>query len=295
LFLNGAVKIETSLDPAALLMLMQQIEHHQGRRRTERWAARRIDLDLLLYGECVLDTPTLVLPHPRMAWRRFVLEPAAEVAGEMLHPTTRWSVGQLLDHMNTTRPYVAITGAIAAGKTRLAERLVEAISAEFIEEKPDWTALQEFYSDPARHAWQVELAFLEERAKALEAAAMSTGEASRWVVSDFWFDQSAAFARAWLSDEQWQEYLEKFEERRSAVIRPRLIVALDASADRLLERVRERGRDCERPLTRDQLDRIRKAVTDRISTTNVGPVLRAEGEDPDAIFADVLAAVRGME
>ena len=69
------------------------------------------------------------LPHPRMAWRRFVLEPAAEVAGSMMHPTIGWSVARLLAHLNQSMPYVAVTGPIAAGKTRLAERLAEAISA----------------------------------------------------------------------------------------------------------------------------------------------------------------------
>ena len=120
-----------------MLACLEQIENRLGRRRTERWGPRTIDLDLLLYDELVLDTPTLVLPHPRMAWRRFVLEPAAEVAGTMLHPTIRWTIARLLEHLNSARPYVAITGPIAAGKTQLAERLAAAISARLMVEQPD--------------------------------------------------------------------------------------------------------------------------------------------------------------
>ncbi len=93
-FLNGALRAETSLEPHALLSCLQRIENRLGRQRAERWGPRTIDLDLLLYDKLVLDTPSLVLPHPRMAWRRFVLKPAAEVAGAMLHPTIGWTVAR---------------------------------------------------------------------------------------------------------------------------------------------------------------------------------------------------------
>ncbi len=116
----------------------------------------------MLDDELTLDTPSLVIPHPRMAWRRFVLEPAAEVAGNMLHPTIRRTVAQLLEHLNSTHRYVAITGPIAAGKTRLAERLAAAISARLIVERPDWTRLADFYADPAGSAWRTELQFVAE-------------------------------------------------------------------------------------------------------------------------------------
>ena len=64
-FLNGAARAETSLEPHALLSCLQGIEDRLGRQRAERWGPRTIDLDLLLYDELVLDTPSLVLPHPR--------------------------------------------------------------------------------------------------------------------------------------------------------------------------------------------------------------------------------------
>src|SRR3972149_84228 len=83
-FLNAAALLDVSLQPQALLELLQQIEAEHGRRREETWGPRTLDLDLLLYEDLILSTPTLELPHPRMAWRRFVLEPAAEVAGAML-------------------------------------------------------------------------------------------------------------------------------------------------------------------------------------------------------------------
>ena len=168
-FLNGALRAETSLGPHELLACLGQIENRLGRLRTDRWGPRTIDLDLLLYDELVLSTPTLVLPHPRMAWRRFVLEPAAEVAGDMLHPTIRWTIAQLLAHLNSAPPYVAITGPIAAGKTQLAQRLAAAISARLLVEQPDWALLDVFYANPSGHGWQTELEFLRQRARLLKS------------------------------------------------------------------------------------------------------------------------------
>jgi 2-amino-4-hydroxy-6-hydroxymethyldihydropteridine diphosphokinase len=294
LFLNGALTLQTSLGPRELLTLLEQVESELGRQRSGRWGPRTIDLDLLLYGELVLHTPSLVIPHPRMAWRRFVLEPAAEVAGAMLHPAIRWTVARLLEHLNSARPYVAVTGPIAAGKTRLAQRLAAAISARPIVECPAWPRLNAFYADPASHAWQTELEFLRQRARLLDAAATVWSEA-RWVVSDFWFDQSAAFARAWLPEKQLPAFLEQYEQLRRVVVQPKLTVLLDAPAEQLLARVRRRGRICERHLTREQLVRIHQAVEEQAGRPGLGPVLHSSGDDPEAVFAEVLAAVRGME
>ncbi|MEN6452183.1 MAG: 2-amino-4-hydroxy-6-hydroxymethyldihydropteridine diphosphokinase [Thermoguttaceae bacterium] len=291
-YLNGAVTVETSLAPAELLGCLQRIENGLGRRRDERWGPRTIDLDLLLYDRLICDTPTLVLPHPRMALRRFVLEPAAEVASDMLHPTTGWTVSRLLEHLNQSPRYIAIAGSIGAGKTNLAERLATTLGGRIIAEQPDWRQLDAFYDDPARHAWETESAFLEHRARLLAEDFVADGP---WSISDFWFGQSAAFARVWLPPERFALFLERERELHSAVARPRLIVLLTASADVLQARVAERGRCCERRLTAEQLGRIQQSVIEQTAHRDVGPVLGVSGEDPAAAFAEALAAIRGME
>jgi 2-amino-4-hydroxy-6-hydroxymethyldihydropteridine diphosphokinase len=108
-YLNAAAVIETSLSPLQLLHEVQQIENNLGRERLERWGPRTIDLDLLLYDEQELDTPELTLPHPRMSFRRFVLEPAAEIAGEMVYPINGWTVGRLIMNLKDTTNEIAFS------------------------------------------------------------------------------------------------------------------------------------------------------------------------------------------
>lgn len=95
-FLNQVLEIETVLDPEALLELLLGIEREMGRIRGEKFGPRTIDLDILLYGELIMNTPDLEIPHPRMAERRFVLMPLSELIGDRLHPVTGRSIRDML-------------------------------------------------------------------------------------------------------------------------------------------------------------------------------------------------------
>ena len=84
--------LETTLDPLDLLHVLQAIETRFGRVRTVRWGERTLDLDLLLFDDRIIDTPELTVPHPRLAERRFVLEPLAEIAPEAVDPVTKRTI-----------------------------------------------------------------------------------------------------------------------------------------------------------------------------------------------------------
>ncbi len=99
-FLNAVAALETHLDPHRLLVGLLEIEAGLGRNRTVNTSGpRTIDLDLLLFGNAVVNKPGLVLPHPRMHRRRFVLEPLSEIAPNAWHPGLRKTAAELLTEL----------------------------------------------------------------------------------------------------------------------------------------------------------------------------------------------------
>ena len=95
-FLNAVIEVETSLFPLQLLACLRQIERQMGRRRVTPKGPRNIDIDILFYGRSVIRTAELEVPHPRLAERRFVLEPLAEIAPEFRHPVTGKTASEML-------------------------------------------------------------------------------------------------------------------------------------------------------------------------------------------------------
>ena len=102
-YLNAVVRLEPHAsyrDPETLLKALLGLEQAQGRERRERWGPRTLDLDLLVVGDRVVQSPTLTLPHPRMWERAFVLEPLCEIAPGFRHPVTNENVCERLAHLD---------------------------------------------------------------------------------------------------------------------------------------------------------------------------------------------------
>lgn len=95
-FLNGVVELETEVTPRSLLTVLREIERSLGRDDDNRSGPRTIDLDILFYGQQIIDDPELVVPHPRLHQRRFVLMPLSELDPLWVHPTRQRTVSQML-------------------------------------------------------------------------------------------------------------------------------------------------------------------------------------------------------
>lgn len=180
-FLNAAVRLQSRLSPTRLLDSLLRVESQLGRVREVHWGPRTADIDLLLHGDSRAHTTRLQLPHPRMGFRRFVLEPAAAVAPDMIHPQFRASVEALRLRLDRTPRYLALCGANTAEVSDLSKQLAARTAAHRI-------------VDPLtpQAATREPLAAVQKR-----AAALGVDDASdeRWRISDFWVFQSLADVR----------------------------------------------------------------------------------------------------
>lgn len=105
-YINGCVSISVDFEPLKLLEILLEIENQFGRERKERWGARTLDLDLLLYDDFIVDTPTLQIPHPRMSQRAFVLVPLAEIAPDWVEPVSKRAIKELVKEVDCSDVYL---------------------------------------------------------------------------------------------------------------------------------------------------------------------------------------------
>lgn len=301
-FLNAAARIDTLRSCEATWEMLANVERQLGRVRDVRWGPRTVDLDLLLYDKLELATPQLEIPHPRMAFRRFVLAPAAEVAADMRHPSTGWTIAQLLAHLDVRPNYVALAGPIGAGKSQLAQQLGTLTGWRVIHEPVVDARLSAYYADRCGTTRNTETAILEERSRLLAREVWD--DPVRWTVSDFWFDQSLAFAE-WAAREgnsgeacAGSTFLDvvdgAWSNAASKIAQPKIVVWLDAPDDLLLERIRLRGREYEQRLSAEDLDALRRALLGRLRRHGVGPVLRLDAARLDLAAVEVRAAAEAM-
>jgi dihydroneopterin aldolase/2-amino-4-hydroxy-6-hydroxymethyldihydropteridine diphosphokinase len=136
-FLNAVVRLESNIPPGELLARLKTLEADLGRKPALRWGPRVIDLDLLFYGDQVLQQDDLVIPHPRLHERGFVLFPLLEVAGDFLHPVFRQTVAELWLHWLEEEEVVWVQGPGWVGEIErtVSFRLPPAINQEDVRAK----------------------------------------------------------------------------------------------------------------------------------------------------------------
>ncbi len=107
-YVNAAIRAQSQLSADDGIAGLLALEAAIGRVRQERWGPRIVDLDLLLHGSSTVRSGTICVPHPRMTFRRFVLEPAVEIAAEMVHPIANVTLAQLLNALNDRGPAIGV-------------------------------------------------------------------------------------------------------------------------------------------------------------------------------------------
>lgn len=137
-FLNAAAAVETSLSPERMLARLHEVESGLARRRDVRWGPRTIDLDLITHGMTCSEEPALRLPHPGCWWRRFVLDPVVEIAGDEIYPVTGETFGALRGRL-LARPFLA--GLASDVPAAWVEGVMERLGA--LGEQIDWTGFED--------------------------------------------------------------------------------------------------------------------------------------------------------
>jgi len=109
-FLNQVLEVNTALGPEEVLRLALELEHEAGRVRYERWGARHLDVDILYFGQKVMDTARLTIPHPRLHQRRFTIIPLVEIAPKFVHPVLEKTNAELLKACEDKEKVVKVLG-----------------------------------------------------------------------------------------------------------------------------------------------------------------------------------------
>jgi 2-amino-4-hydroxy-6-hydroxymethyldihydropteridine diphosphokinase len=288
-FYNACLEGQTTLQPAEVLEELLAIEKQLGRERSSEsgYQSRNIDLDIIYYDTLVVDTDPLTLPHPRMAERKFVLKPLADIAPQFYHPIfnkdTRNLLQETRDKSEITKlpiklfknrmelfsdvQFLAIEGNIGAGKTSLATKISDDFNAKLILERfAENPFLPNFYKDKSRYAFPLEMSFLADRYQQYMDDTNQFDLFKNFMVSDYDIFKSLIFAKVTLQKDEFELYRKIFNFMYKEVKKPRIYVYLYQSTERLLEQIKMRGRDYEMGIDAQYLEKINRGYLDFLRT-----------------------------
>ena len=287
-FLNCVIQVESNQSAGHILDAILSIETKLGRVREEKvgYSSRSIDIDMLFYDDEIINTEDLIIPHPEIQNRKFVLAPLVVLSPDFIHPTlnkstsellevtsdsdevikySKWLRNPILDFDMSKFRYVAIEGNIGAGKTSLAAQLASDFNAKLVLERfKENPFLPEFYKDPDRFAFPLEMSFLADRYQQLLDDLTQCNLVKENVIGDYDANKSLIFAKITLQKEEFTLYKKLFQIMHKELPKPDVYVYLYQNTERLLENIKNRGRDFEQEIEASYLQKINEGYMDFI-------------------------------
>ncbi|MBO0331466.1 2-amino-4-hydroxy-6-hydroxymethyldihydropteridine diphosphokinase [[Muricauda] lutisoli] len=301
-FLNIVVSVLTPLAPLELLGTILQIERDFGRIRSVDggYTSRTLDIDIIYYGNEIINNDDLVIPHPKMQHRKFVLKPLSDIAPQFYHPVLHKDTRNLLqecrDKSQLTKTkhklfkdrsglfsqlqLIAIEGNIGAGKTTLSKMIASDFNAKLVLERfADNPFLPKFYEDQARYAFPLEMSFLADRYQQFMDDTSQFDLFKNFMVSDYDIFKSLIFAKVTLQKEEYNLYRKVFSFMYKEVKKPEIYLYLYQNTERLLANIKKRGRDYEQNIDPVYLEKINRGYLDFIkSNPNQNSIILDMGE-----------------
>ncbi len=287
-FFNICIKVSTYQQPEVLLSSLLGIEQELGRLRSSEkgYQNRKIDIDILLFDDEIIFSKLLIVPHPKMLDRKFVLIPLAEIAPNELHPIKKTQLSVCAQNCNDAseismikeklrRPiplsekynYIAIEGNIGSGKTSLTKMISDEFNAKIILERfADNPFLPKFYEDKERYAFPLEMSFLADRHQQLSDDLAQFDLFKNFIVSDYYIFKSLIFAQVTLQKEEYILYRKMFDIMYKEITKPDLYIYLYQNTEQLLQNIKKRGRDYEQSIAPSYLNKIHLGYRNFIDT-----------------------------
>ena len=289
-YLNTVAEIKTTLRAEDLHNTLADIETRLGRLRKEKWSPRIIDLDLLLFGQEVISTPDLTVPHPQMHLRSFVLQGLCQLNGNLLHPVIKESVNELANRLggsdfalNPDLPQlVSVAGIIGVGKTTLTKKLANSLGCKILLEPYDTNPfMPDVYAGKKELALDSQLYFLTSRISQLNRGILPAGQIA---ISDYVFDKELIYARRLLNAQQlalYEKICSVLGGFATKVAAPVLVIYLQDSPHKCLERIQKRNRPYEQQIELQFLEALDSDYQQLFIDWKICPVIRISMSELD--------------
>lgn len=317
-FLNCVIWVRSWFTPEEVLERVLSIEKRMGRVRegSQRYTSRVIDIDILFMDDLELHSHDLIIPHPEIQNRRFVLQPLAEINASFIHPNLQKTIAWLLANTEDSSEldkisrwlrnpikefnfskynYIAVEGNIGAGKTSLAELMALDFNGKILLERfQENPFLPKFYQEPGRYAFPLEMSFLADRYQQLVDNITQFDLFKELVIADYDLYKSIIFARITLSEEEFELYKKLYHLMHKELPKPDLYIYLHQTPQQLLSNIQKRGRDYEQSIEEAYLEKINEGYLEYIKSQHLGSIKIIEMSDKDFVKnrKDYLSVVR---